>query len=353
MSASEQDLLTVEKLSVEIAAPGGIVRALDRVSLSLRRGRTLAVVGETGSGKSMLCRAIIGIVPRRATHTGGGRIIFEGRDLSRLPERELNRIRGREIGIVLQNPMSSLNPVLTVGRQIAEPMEHHLGLSRSRAKARAVELLEAVGIPAAEERSRWYPHQMSGGMRQRVAIAMALSCDPKLLIADEPTTALDVTVQAEILNLLGRLQKERDLAVLLVSHDLSVVAGRAQDTAVMYRGRIVEKGPTIDLFTRMRMHYTKALMDAIPRIDDPPGQTLKAIAGPPPSAVESSPGCHFAPRCVSVGEICRQAAPLLRHDLNSEHCYACWFPLERQNDREDERVAAEGELLKLAQGCER
>lgn len=301
----------------------------------------------------MLCRAILGILPRRASISDGGRIIFGGRDLSRLPERELNRIRGREIGIVLQNPMSSLNPVLSVGRQIAEPIQHHLGWSRSRANTHAVELLEAVGIPAPEERFRSYPHQMSGGMRQRVAIAMALSCDPKLLIADEPTTALDVTVQAEILHLLGRLQKERDLAVLLVTHDLSVVAGRARDTAVMYGGRIVEKGPTLDLFTRMRMRYTKALMDAIPRIDDPPGQALKAIAGRPPSPTEFSPGCPFAPRCVRAEERCRQASPPLRHDLNREHCYACWFPLEHQGEGEDEKLLAEGDVSKMTGGDQR
>jgi peptide/nickel transport system ATP-binding protein len=319
------NLLAVEEISVRMASPGGTVRALDRVSLTLERGTTLALVGESGSGKSTLCRAILGVLPRSAGV--GGRIVFEGRDLAQLSQRELNAVRAREIGVVLQNPMSSLNPVLKVGRQVAEPMLLHLGLSARQARERCIELLGRVGIPRPDERVECYPHQLSGGMCQRVAIAIALACDPKLLIADEPTSALDVTVQAEILNLLGRLQRERQLALLLVSHDLAVVAGRAHRTAVMYGGRIVERALTADLFARMRMHYTRALFDAIPRIDDPAHRELRAIAGHPPDLAAPPAGCPFAPRCPRAEGRCHSEEPPLLCDGDDGHCYACWFPL--------------------------
>ena len=326
MSASGNFLLHVEDLSVHIPCAGGTVRAVDRVSFRLEAGKTMALVGESGSGKSMLCRAIMGIAPGRARFPGAKRILFDGRDLARLTPRELNGIRGREIGILLQNPLSSLNPVLTVGRQITEPMLHHLGISKSQADLRALELLRAVGIAQPEARVLCHPHQLSGGMRQRVAIAIALSCDPKLLIADEPTTALDVTVQAEILNLLSRLQRERTMAMILVTHDLGVVAGRAHETAVMYAGRIVEKAPTVDLFSRMRMHYTKALLDAVPGLDAPPHQKLKAIGGQPPDLTAPQAGCPFAPRCPRAEERCRSEEPSLASEGNRDHSYACWFP---------------------------
>ena len=326
MTAPDQHLLVVENLSVHIPSAQGMVRAVDRVSLTVERGQTLALVGESGSGKSMFCRAVLGILPGRAALPGAKRIVFDGRDLAQLPAKELNRMRGREIGVVLQNPMSSLNPVLTIGRQIVEPMTYHLGISGSQASGRALELLQAVGISQPEERFRCYPHQLSGGMRQRVAIAIALSCDPKLLIADEPTTALDVTVQAEILNLLGRLRRERNMAMILVTHDLGVVAARAKETAVMYAGRIVEKAPTLELFARMRMRYTKALFDAIPRIDDPPHRNLNAIVGQPPDPTVPQPGCPFAPRCPRAEERCRAGEPPLSWDEDESHRYACWFP---------------------------
>ncbi len=330
MTVSDTHLLTVENLSVTIPSSAGAVRAVDRVSLALERGRTLALVGESGSGKSMFCRAVMGLLPRSAVVPGAARVTFDGRDLGGLPRRELAAIRGREIGVVLQDPLSSLNPVIPVGRQIAEPMRYHLGLSSARARERAVELLAAVGIPQPEERLGAYPHQLSGGMRQRVAIAMALACEPKLLIADEPTTALDVTVQAEILNLLGRLQRERNMAMVLVTHDLGVVAGRAHETAVMYAGRIVEKAPTVELFTRMRMHYTRALFDAIPRIDDPPHRELGAIGGQPPGPAAQRVGCPFAPRCWRAEERCRTEEPPLARDAGENHSYACWFPLSQE-----------------------
>jgi peptide/nickel transport system ATP-binding protein len=327
VNPADKTLLQVEDLSVRIPVARGTVRAVERVSFSVERGKTLALVGESGSGKSMLCRAVMGILPGNAAIAGKARICFDGRDLTCLPDKELNRIRGREIGMVLQNPLSSLNPVLTVGRQVMEPMRYHLGISTGEARRRALELLRAVGVPQPEARLKSHPHQLSGGMRQRVAIAIALACDPKLLIADEPTTALDVTVQAEILNLLGRLQKERGMAMILVSHDLGVVAGRAFDTAVMYAGRIVEQAPTAELFQRMRMPYTRALFDAIPRIDDPPHTPLKAVDGQPPDLSAEQSGCPFAPRCPRAQERCRGEEPPLTEDEGARnHRYACWFP---------------------------
>ena len=320
MSGADRRLLTVENLSVELQSDRGPIRPVDEVSLTLERGRTLAIVGESGSGKSMLCRAILGLVPSQ------GNIIFNGQDTGRLSARELNRLRGREIGVVLQDPLSSLNPVMTIASQIIEPMRCHLGIRSSEGKERALKLLRDVGIPSPEERLGCYPHQLSGGMRQRVAIAIALACDPKLLIADEPTTALDVTVQAEILNLLGRIQQERDMAVILVSHDLGVVAGRAHDISVMYAGRIVEQGPTAAVFERMRMRYTHALFDAIPRIDDPPGRRLPNIPDQPPDFAALPTGCRFAPRCGHAGERCRSDYPPLVGDGDDGHRFACWFP---------------------------
>jgi peptide/nickel transport system ATP-binding protein len=329
MTASAQNILSVEKLVVHLPSSRGIVRAVDGVSFTLERGKTLALVGESGSGKSILCRAILGLLPGRAILSG--RISFAGRELGKLAKKELARILGREIGIVLQNPISSLNPVHRIGMQIAEPMLYHLGLSTTKAMERSVELLRAVGIPRPEERLACYPHQLSGGMRQRVAIAIALACDPKLLIADEPTTALDVTVQAEILNLLSRLQQERHMAMILVTHDLGVVAGRAHETAVMYAGRIVEQAPTVELFDRMRMPYTRALFNAIPQLDDPPHNALTAIAGQPPDLAAPLAGCPFAPRCPKAEERCRKKEPPLACDEDENHRYACWFPLMGQN----------------------
>jgi oligopeptide/dipeptide ABC transporter ATP-binding protein len=328
MTASASQLLAIDNLSVSIPAKSGTLRALDHVSLTLEQGRTLAIVGESGCGKSMLCRAIMGILPGSAAIKG--RIVFADRNLGSLGEKELNRIRGHRIGIVLQDPMSSLNPVMKIGAQIAETMRHHLRMSAMQARERATALLDAVGISHPAERLDSYPHQLSGGMRQRVAIAIALACDPQLLIADEPTTALDVTVQAEILNLLARLQKERNMAMILVTHDLGVVAGRAHDTAVMYAGRIVEQAPTLELFQRMRMPYTRALFNAIPRLDDPPHKVLAAISGQPPDLAVPRQGCSFAPRCPKAQARCREEEPPLLANGRADHCYACWYPCDTQ-----------------------
>lgn len=328
MSAADRQLLAVEDLTVELDTCRGPIRPVDSVSLSLERGKTVALVGESGSGKSMLCRAILGLVPAK------GSMIFDGHDTGRLPARELNRLRGREIGVVLQDPLSSLNPVMTIASQIIEPMRYHLGICSREGKMRSLALLKDVGIPRPEERLGCYPHQLSGGMRQRVAIAIALACDPKLLIADEPTTALDVTVQAEILSLLGRIQRERDMAVILVSHDLGVVAGRSHDMAVMYAGRIVEQGPTPVVFERMRMRYTHALFEAIPSIDDPPHRRLPNIPDQPPDFASLPAGCRFAPRCAAAAERCRSDYPPLVADGNDGHRYACWFPRHLPEERQ-------------------
>lgn len=322
MSTADRYLLAVDRLAVEIQTSSGLIRPVDSVSLALERGKTLALVGESGSGKSMLCRAILGLVPSH------GSIRFDGCDTGSLPSARLNLLRGREIGVVLQNPLSSLNPVMTIASQIIEPMRCHLGIRHREGVERALSLLRSVGIPRPEERLGCYPHQLSGGMQQRVAIAIALACDPKLLIADEPTTALDVTVQAEILDLLSRIQQERNMAIILVSHDLAVVTGRAHDIAVMYAGRIVEQGPTAAVLSRMRMRYTRALFDAIPRIDDPQHRRLPNIPDQPPNFAALPPGCRFAPRCPNVLDQCRNHYPPLVADEHDGHRFACWFPCE-------------------------
>jgi peptide/nickel transport system ATP-binding protein len=318
-------LLSVEGVSVDLPTPRGALRAVDNVDLSLAPGRTLGVVGESGCGKTMLSRAILQLLPKRARLTG--RVMLGGRDLAALPAEALRRLRGPELAVVFQDPMTSLNPVLTIGTQIIETLQAHLGMDAAAAAARSAELLAAVGIPAPAQRLRQYPHQLSGGMRQRVAIAIALSCEPKLLIADEPTTALDVTVQAQILDLLAREQQRRHMAMILITHDLGVVAGRTDEVAVMYAGRIVERAPTLKLFAQMRMPYTEALLAAIPKLDSPPHTPLPAIAGRPPDPTRPLPGCSFAPRCRYADGRCRVLKPPLADPERAGALYACWHPL--------------------------
>ncbi len=320
-----QPLLSVEGVSVELPTARGTLRAVDKVDLALAPGRTLGIVGESGCGKTMLSRAILQLLPKRAQLSG--QVTFAGRDLATLRKEELRRLRGPELAVVFQDPMTSLNPVLTIGTQLIETLQSHLGMDSSTATRRGVELLAAVGIPAPEQRLRQYPHQLSGGMRQRVAIAIALSCEPKLLVADEPTTALDVTVQAQILDLLAREQKRRHMAMILITHDLGVVAGRTDEVAVMYAGRVVERAPTRQLFANMRMPYTEALLAAIPKLDSPPHTPLPAIAGRPPDPTRPLPGCSFAPRCRYADERCREAKPPLADPEQSGASYACWHPL--------------------------
>ncbi|MGE0576747.1 MAG: ABC transporter ATP-binding protein [Reyranella sp.] len=321
---SATPLLSVEDLHTHFRTPRGRVRAVDGVSFALDRGRTLGIVGESGCGKSVLARTIMSLLPSTAQVPSASRVTFEGRDLRRLSERQLRQVRGRHMAMIFQDPMTSLNPVMTCGAQIVETLTYHMGLGRRAARERAVELFTAVGIPEPARRVDHYPHQLSGGMRQRVAIAIALSCEPALLIADEPTTALDVTVQAEILDLLSRQQRERHMALILITHDLGVVAGHTDEVAVMYAGRIVERAATTTLFAHTRMPYTEALLRSIPRLADPPHTPLETIAGRPPELIDPPPGCRFAPRCRYVAEDCRRATPELSGD---GHAFACWHPL--------------------------
>lgn len=316
-------LLTATGIETSFVTDRGIVHAVDGVDLSLESGTVLGLVGESGSGKSVLVRSIMGLFRLDARAVCGGAVMFEGRDISALPPRKQRQLWGPEISIVFQDPMSALNPVVRVGRQITEMLRWHLGMSRSAAAARAVELLGSVGVPDPERRARSYPHELSGGLRQRAAIAIALSCEPKLLIADEPTTALDVTIQAQILRLLRDLQRQRQMAVILVSHDFGVVASLAEEIAVMYAGHIVERGGAGHVIEEARHPYTSALLRAMPRVESPAGQRLEAIKGRPPSLVSPGPGCPFAPRCGRRLPHCDQERPTLVA-LTGGHQYACW-----------------------------
>jgi len=319
-------LLEVKDLVTSFRTTRGTVHAVDGVSLTVDRGRTLGVVGESGSGKTVLSRSIMGLLPARDV-VRGGTVHFAGHELTAMEPAQLRQVWGAQMSMIFQDPMTALNPVVRIGRQITESLRLHLQMDRKEATATAVELLRSVGIPSPEERIRWYPFQLSGGMRQRVMIAIALACAPRLVLADEPTTGLDVTVQAQILDLLAAMQQERHMAVILVTHDLGVVAKRADDIAVMYAGRIVERAPTRTLFAHTRMPYTRALMDSIPRLADPSGTRLKAIGGRPPDLIHPPKGCRFAPRCPYVQAKCREADPPLRTAGSGDHLFACWFPL--------------------------
>jgi peptide/nickel transport system ATP-binding protein len=320
-------LLEVVDLVTHFHTPRGTVRAVDGVSFSVERGKALGIVGESGSGKSVLSRTIIGILAKDGSVVTRGKIMFEGRDLLSLSEPEMRNVRGKDIAMVFQDPMSSLNPVKTIGAQINEVLTRHLGLRGRAADARSVELVTSVGIPSAAERLRHFPHQLSGGMRQRVAIAIALACEPKLLIADEPTTALDVTIQAQILDLLQRQRIARNMTMILISHDLGVVAGHTDDVAVMYAGQMVERASTRGLFRHCRMPYTEALIRSAPNLPDPPHTRLRAIAGRPPDMVDPPVGCRFSPRCDYATDRCRTERPQLAADTEAAHVYACWHPV--------------------------
>jgi peptide/nickel transport system ATP-binding protein len=319
-------LLSVDDVVVDLPTSRGNLRAVDHVNLSVEAGRTLGVVGESGCGKTMLSRAVLQLLPKKAKLSG--RVMFDGQDLLKLSPEKLRRLRGRSLAVVFQDPMTSLNPVLTIGTQLIETLQEHLELDNAAATRRSVELLAAVGIPAPEQRLVQYPHQLSGGMRQRVAIAIALSCEPKLLIADEPTTALDVTIQAQILDLLAREQQRRHMAMILITHDLGVVAGRTDEVAVMYAGRVVERAPTPALFKKMRMPYTEALLAALPRLDTAPHTPLPAITGRPPDPTRPLKGCSFAPRCRYAVARCQTDKPALEAAETSAHQFACFHPIE-------------------------
>jgi len=323
-----QPILEVNDLRALLPTRRGMVNAVDNISLRLHPGRTLGIVGESGCGKSMLARAIMGLLPARSIVPSESIVNFKGHSLISMKKARLRKIIGREIAMIFQDPMTSLNPVMKVGQQIAEVICFHLKVSRKNAHKRAVELLDLVGIPMAEQRANQYPHQLSGGLRQRVAIAIALACEPKLLIADEPTTALDVTVQAAILDLLAALQEEKQMAMILITHDLGVVAGRTDETAVMYAGKIVEQADTKELFHQMRMPYTHALMMAIPRLANRPHTKLQTINGQPPDMVDLPPGCRFASRCWKAQPLCIENEPSLKRINGQGHKIACWYPLE-------------------------
>ena len=323
---SATPLLEVDDLKTYFFTRDGVVRAVDGVSFSVERGETLAIVGESGCGKSVTSLSILRLIAFPPGRTVGGRVLFEGTDLLSLPEPEMRKIRGDAISMIFQEPMTSLNPVLTIGHQIAEVLVLHRGLSRDEAQERAIEMLRLVHMPEPERRVQQYPHELSGGMRQRVMIAMALACEPRLLIADEPTTALDVTIQAQILDLMRELKDRTRAAIVLITHDLGVVAEMAERVVVMYAGRKVEEAPVAALFARPRHPYTRGLLDSIPKLSDGKRSgmiRLSEIAGTVPSLAEPIVGCAFAPRCAYATARCRIDYPPLEEKLPG-HRVACW-----------------------------
>jgi oligopeptide transport system ATP-binding protein len=317
-------LLDVKNLKTQFFTQDGIVHAVNGISYSVEPGETVAIVGESGSGKSVGVMSLIRLIPQPPGKIVDGEVWFDGQDLLKLNEDQLREVRGHRIAMIFQDPMTSLNPVLTVGRQITEALELHLGMNKDQSRKRAIELLELVGIPGAAARIDDYPHQFSGGMRQRVMIAMGLSCDPQLLIADEPTTALDVTIQAQIVDLVGRLKRDLGMAIIWITHDLGVVAGMAEQVLVMYAGFIVEKAPVGEIYAKPRHPYTLGLLRSIPRLDLGRQKRLIPIEGLPPDLLEPPTHCPFAPRCQFAKEKCWQEnPPLLRVGTNHES--ACWY----------------------------
>jgi peptide/nickel transport system ATP-binding protein len=329
MNAVVTPLLRLEELRTWIATDGDPVRAVDGVSLELGRGKALGLVGESGSGKSLLARSVLGLLPQGAASSG--RVVFEGDDLLALPEARRQALWGNRIAMVFQDAGRALNPVLRVGRQMREGMVRHLGITRQEADERAAKLLAEVGVPDPARRLGNYPHELSGGMRQRVMIAMALSCEPDLLIADEPTTALDVTVQRQILDLLAEVRRAREMALILISHDLGVVAGRTDSVAVMYAGRVVEQGPTDALFDAPRHRYTEALLASTPSLDAPLGARMRVISGALPDPRRPPDGCRFWPRCASASDPCSAPAAETFTSVASGgadgHRHACLNPV--------------------------
>ncbi|MFI1709755.1 ABC transporter ATP-binding protein [Streptomyces griseoruber] len=316
-------LLDVRDLRVEFRTRDGVARAVNGVSWAVDAGETLAVLGESGSGKSVTAQAVMGILDVPPGRITGGEVLFKGRDLLRMKEDERRRIRGAEMAMIFQDALSSLNPVVPVGDQLGEMFVVHRGMSRKDARARAVELMDRVRIPAARQRVGDYPHQFSGGMRQRIMIAMALALEPALIIADEPTTALDVTVQAQVMDLLAELRREYRMGLVLITHDLGVVADVADRIAVMYAGRIVESAPVHDLYRAPAHPYTRGLLDSIPRLDRK-GHALHAIKGLPPNLMDIPPGCAFHPRCPAARDVCRTDVPP-PHPVDEHRGSACHF----------------------------
>ncbi len=326
MSASRKAILEVEDLRTEFHTEEGVVHAVNGISYQLYEGETLGIVGESGCGKSVSVLSVMRLLPSPPAKIQG-KVRFKGVDLLQLSEAEMRKIRGAQIGMVFQDPLTSLNPVLTIGYQMSEPLRLHLGLSKEEARQRSAELLSMVGIPEAEHRLDDYPHQFSGGMRQRVMIAMALACNPALLIADEPTTALDVTIQAQIVDLMKRLRDEMGMSLIWITHDLGVVAGLAERVIVMYAGFIVEDAPIDDLYGNPRHPYTKALLNSLPRMDGSPGEKLETIEGLPPDLLSLPAGCPFAPRCKFARPICFEQRPPLE-EIAPGRRLACWVDVD-------------------------
>lgn len=317
-------LLKIDGMSVSFATPRGNLRAVNDVTIELLKGESLGVVGESGSGKTVLSRATMGLLPSTATRTGT--ITYNGQVISELPKDEVRELWGTGMAMIFQDPMTALNPVRRIGSQLTESLTVRLGMNKKDAKLKAVELLKRVRIPDPESMLRKFPYQLSGGMRQRIMIAIAVSCEPELLFADEPTTALDVTVQAQVLDLITELRKESNMAMILVTHDLGVVAGHTDKIAVMYAGDVVEYAPTRQLFSHMKMPYTEALLKSIPRLETPTGSRLPVIEGRLPDPTKNEPGCPFANRCPYVQDKCRAEKPPLT-DAGNNHFYRCWFPI--------------------------
>jgi oligopeptide/dipeptide ABC transporter ATP-binding protein len=317
-------LLKIEDMSVSFATPRGNLKAVRDVSFELKQGESLGVVGESGSGKTVLSRATMGLLPSTATRTGT--ITYNDQVISDLPADEVRDLWGTGMAMIFQDPMTALNPVRRIGDQVTESLTVRLGMSKKDAKVRAVELLKRVRIPDPEAMLRKFPYQLSGGMRQRIMIAIAVSCKPQILFADEPTTALDVTVQAQVLELLTELREEFNMAMILVTHDLGVVAGHTDKIAVMYAGDVVEYAPTRSLFANMKMPYTEALLKSIPRLETPTGTRLPVIEGRLPDPTKDEPGCPFANRCPYVTDKCRAEKPPLT-DGGNNHFYRCWYPI--------------------------
>lgn len=345
----EEYLLEVQDLKTYFKVKAGRVHAVDGVSFGVKPGEKVGVVGESGCGKSVTALSIMRLVSQPPGEYAGGGILFEGQDLLDVSEKDMRKIRGGKIGMIFQDPMTCLNPTMTVGKQIGEALRIHLKLDKDEAQKRAISLLEQVGIPAAAERVNSYPHQFSGGMRQRVMIAMALACNPKLLIADEPTTALDVTVQAQILELIDGVATDFGTAVILITHDLGVVAGMTDRVVVMYAGKVVETASTEELFANPRHPYTLGLLSSVPRLDEERHSQLRTIEGSPPDLVKPPTGCPFMPRCAFARAICRTMPPLDPVAGNAAHLKACWVDVsdpkeqayaEKRRQAREERMQA-------------
>jgi len=337
-------LLDVKGLKVRFVTEDGIVHAVDGVDFELDRGEVLGIVGESGSGKSVTAMTLLGLTRDKNTRFEG-EVIYKGQNLLDLPESRLRDVRGNEIAMIFQDPMTSLNPVYTVGDQIVEAIVTHEQATKREAKRRAAELLRQVGIPNPQQRVDDYPHQFSGGMRQRAMIAMALSCNPDVLIADEPTTALDVTIQAQILELLDRLREDFDSAVILITHDLGVVAEVANDIIVMYAGRVVEHGPKRQLFYDPQHPYTWGLLGSIPRLDRPKPKKLHSIEGTPPSLINLPRGCKFRPRCPHAFEKCQEEPELKRRVEDAGHLDRCWLSVEDKRRLREATIAGEAQVV--------